>query len=298
MTMSFHQFAEAHGLIITTMMEGRWIRTRTADKPKHRNGAYKYLGDVGFVQNHATMTEVATWRSDKPPTEAQRRFSDAQARALREREAKKRITAIRQMREYWDRLPAFRGEHPYLVRKGLSMMGCKDLRIDGDLLAIPLCSGPSLMSLQTIDPDGAKRYRYGCPIKGNSLLLARPRSVVTCLVEGFATGLAIYQSLPQASVIVCFDAGNMVNVAEKLKVRGMVVVCADNDWQTQNKIGVNTGLEKGRSAAAAIGCGMAYPEGIFGSDWADALAEWKEAGPGRLRVEIMRHAKPVSIGAR
>jgi hypothetical protein len=25
------------------------------DKPKKRNGSYKFLGDVGFVQNHATM---------------------------------------------------------------------------------------------------------------------------------------------------------------------------------------------------------------------------------------------------
>jgi hypothetical protein len=52
---------------------------------------------------------------------------------------------------------------------------------------------------------------------------------------------------------------------------------------------VNTGVEKGRQAAEAIGCGMAYPDGIKGTDFADALAEWGHAA--RVRIAVLKGAK-------
>lgn len=291
--MSFLRFAEAHGLIIDHLIEGKWVRVRTVDKPKRRNGAYRFLGDVGFVQNHATMDEVAIWRPDKPLSPAESRRIAKEANERRRIEAQKQANAIRAMRAHWESLPPLIGEHPYLVRKQLSMLGCKGLRLDGDLITIPVYRQGRIISLQTIAPDGSKKYRYRCPIKGGAYTLRRPRASVTCLAEGFATGLAIYQSLPNANVVVCFDAGNMVTVAHDLKVEGMCVVCADNDWQTEGRQGRNPGIERATEAAQAIGCGIAYPEGIFGTDWADALVEWGEAGPGRLRTQIMRGAKPI-----
>lgn len=291
--MSFYKFAQAHGLIIDQVIEGRWVRTKTTDKPGRRNGAYKFMGDVGFVQNHATMDEVAVWRPDKPisPDEALRISKESRER--RRREARLQAEAVRAMREHWNSLPPLIGEHPYLVRKQLSMMGCKGLRLDGDLITIPVYRQGQIISLQTIAPDGTKKYRYKCPTKGGAYTLRRPGAVVTCLAEGFATGLAIYQTLTNANVIVCFSDGNLVTVAKELKVTGMAVVCADNDWETKNKIGRNPGIERATEAAQAIGCGIAYPEGIFGTDWADALVEWGEAGPGKLRTEIMRGARPI-----
>lgn len=293
MSMDFRTFAESHGLIISQVIEGRWIRTKTQDKPTHRNGSYKLMGGIGFVQNHATMQEVAIWRSGNPLDKVERERQERDLRTLRAAEARKRARALREMRAHWASLPPFVGEHPYIVRKQLSMRGCKGLRLDGDMLTIPVYRNEDLVSLQTITPGGEKKYRYMCSIKGGSFAFSRPRSVVTCLAEGFATGLAVYQALPQATVIVCFDAGNMVEVAKNIKVTGMCVVCADNDWQTANRRGTNPGIERATAAAEAIGCGIAYPEEIFGSDWADALVEWKEDGPGRLRVQIMRGAKPI-----
>ena len=63
--MRFEQFAAAHGLVVTGIEFGRWVRVATEDKPGHKNGAYKHMGDVAFVQNHATMPEVACWFPDK-----------------------------------------------------------------------------------------------------------------------------------------------------------------------------------------------------------------------------------------
>ena len=190
-------------------------------------------------------------------------------------------------------MPILTDWHAYIKRKGLTLQGCKGLRIDGDDLVIPMYRDGALVSLQNISMDGEKLYRAGCPTKGASFVMSRSRSAVTCLVEGFATGLAVFQTVPNSSVVVCFDAQNLLAVAQDLKVRGMAVVCADNDWETEAAKGINKGVENGRKAAGMIGCGIAYPEGIRGSDWADALQEWGDRGAARVRMQIMKGAKPV-----
>jgi len=307
MEMTFTQFAQSHGLIVPRVIEGKWVRVRTTDKPKHRNGAYKYLGDVGFIQNWATMQEPAVWRPTKPhayQATTPRVGADGRAR-IRAEQLKQQAHSIHAMREHWESLPSLADGHPYLKAKGLSMQGCNGLRIDGDLLVIPVYRNASLISLQTIAPDGTKRYRYGCPIKGGNFVLNRRSATLTAITEGFATGLAVYQCIPVARVIVCFDAGNMAAVARALNVTGLAVVCADNDWQTEARTGSNPGIERARQAADAIGCGIAYPQGIQGTDWADALQEYTQAGSeqgqrhpqaqaaARVKVEIMKEAKPI-----
>jgi putative DNA primase/helicase len=47
---------------------GVWKRYKTEDHPKSKNGAVKFLGTHGFVQNHATMQEVSTWRNEGEST--------------------------------------------------------------------------------------------------------------------------------------------------------------------------------------------------------------------------------------
>lgn len=277
--------------------DGRWYRCATEDHPHKKNGCYLLRpgGARGYFKNFALDDEWHEWRAEGRMTLTQCRRAQAELVAIRQREAERRVRALKQMRAYWHGLPSLRGTHPYLDRKGLSMMGCAGLRVDGELLVIPALHRGALVSLKTISPSGEKRYCTGCSIKGATHTLTRADEPLTCLVEGFATGLAIFQSLPQSSVIVCFDAANMVRVAAATRLRGMVVVCADNDWRTAERIGVNPGVEKGRRAARALRCDLAYPEGIEGSDWADALAEWGSKGPQRLRMEITRHARFVGM---
>lgn len=286
----FIAFARAHGVLINTLPPvGRWVRLPSENKPRKRNAAVKYLGDVGFLQVHGEMDEVAVWHPDGPIPEARR----ADIAAMRRDEERRQREAIAKAWEYFRGLPDLRGGHPYLERKGLSMRGCGALKIDGDLLVIPARKDGFLRSLQTIAPDGEKRYRAGCPVRGASYMLAPRSHVATALCEGFATGLAIYQALRDVRVIVCFDAGNMVAVAEHLSLRGLAVICADNDLETERTRGTNPGIEKATAAAAKLGCGVAFPEDIEGTDWCDALTEWGERGPGRMRMKIMREARIV-----
>ena len=272
---------------------GIWKRYPTDDKPRKRNGAVKYFGSYGFVQNHALMTEPAVWQDDKPQkplsrAEIMRREREAQQR--RQNEQKARIEAVASCRRYFSGLPALRGNHPYLARKGLSIHGCEHLKRDGDSLVIPMFINDKLMSVQTITPDGDKKFRYRCPIKGARYELRRPRSMMTCFCEGFATGLTIYQSIPTANVVVCFNSSNLVDVTKSRKTAGMAVICADNDYETTN----NPGITKGKEAAEILKCGLAYPEGIRGTDWDDARQEWGERAYTRIRTEIMRNVKMVT----
>src|SRR5688572_15549161 len=115
--MNFVQFAEAHGLEIEHLVEGQWARVRTTDKRRRRNGAYKFLGDVGFVQNHATMDHVAIWRPDAPI----QRVNRAQLRELqrRQQERQEHLWAdARIIAEDMIRRAIWAPKHPYLVRKG------------------------------------------------------------------------------------------------------------------------------------------------------------------------------------
>jgi phage/plasmid primase-like uncharacterized protein len=295
--MRFQDALNSHGLIPRDIIDdGKWHRCPTADKPRKKNGAYKLWigGRRGYFMNFATDAEAIEWRDDAPMAPRDQRAIDDRIRALRQREAAERARAVRAAREHWETLPILTDWHAYIERKGLSLQGCKGLRLHGDDLVIPMYRGGALVNLQTISMEGEKLYRKGCPVRGASFVLSRTRSAVTCYVEGFATGLAVFQSVPNSSVIVCFDAGNLLAVAEDAKPRGMAVVCADNDWETQRDRGMNKGVENGTKAAERMGCGVAYPEGIRGTDWADALQEWGDAGRGRVRMQIMRGAKLVT----
>ena len=60
--MDFLSFCRAHGVIIDYHPPiGVWARFPTEDHPHKKNGAVKFLGDAGFVQNHATMPSPVAW---------------------------------------------------------------------------------------------------------------------------------------------------------------------------------------------------------------------------------------------
>ncbi len=61
--MRFEDFARLHGLMLGSVIPGKWVAVPTEDHPRKRNGRYKYLGDVGWVQNWATMQSPEMWKS-------------------------------------------------------------------------------------------------------------------------------------------------------------------------------------------------------------------------------------------
>lgn len=253
--------------------DGRWRRCPTEDKPKKRNGAYKLSigGGRGWWRNWALDDRLHVWDDDRDVAPIDR----LEMQRRRDQDRARRIEAMRGAREFWHQARRMVALHPYLERKGLSALGCSGLRTHGDLLVVPVFHGEWIVSVQTIAEDGTKRFWPGAPVKAGCYVLESPRPALTAICEGLATGLALFQAVRHARVVVAFDAGNMVPVVQRMKPAGSVVVCADNDKDTEAKLGFNPGLLKAKEAAQVLGCGIAYPEGIEGTDFADALVEWE-----------------------
>ncbi len=306
--MTFVQFCQLHGLIVDQLPDmGRWVRVKTIDKPTHRNGAMKYMGDHGFVQNHATMLEVATWRAEGDAVNA-RPMDPAMLQRQRDAERQRRIDGIKKARALWDSGRPMQRLHPYIEAKGLSALGCAGLRvannvpllIDGErrvvdeVLLVPMWSGRSLLNVQQILPSGEKRFVYGAPTKGGYMVLDRPRAALTALVEGLATGLAVFQCLRQARVVVAFNTGNLIPVVQQLQLSGSVVMCGDDDRGTFAKRGFNPGRDAARNVADLIGCGVAFPVDIEGTDFADQLKEHGPTAARQIERQILAQARYVT----
>jgi putative DNA primase/helicase len=280
--MEFRAQLEAVGFMPKTVEpDGKWHRCRTVDHPKKRNGAYRLAtcGTIGWYQNHATEIEVSTWRAGSETARPDPMISQARMREALNERRRQAIQATKGARAYWNACRPLRLGHPYLTNKLLTMQGCAGLRVDGEgWLIVPVMIDGAIVSLQRIAPDGAKRFWSGASVKGGCYVVGTPRATMTVIVEGLATGLAVFQSVPGCRVIVAFDCGNMEPVAKRLNVVGLAAVAADNDHATETRIGKNPGLVHGQAAADLIGCGLAWPTGITGTDYADMLQELIVAG--------------------
>jgi len=252
--------------------DGRWHRCPTESHPRKRNGSYKLATDgmVGWAQDFATDSEPQTWRPDRvSPTPhfdaAALRRANAEARA-------KQVRATLAAREYHRECDPLKGSHPYLDSHGLDVSGCYGLRVDRDgWLVVPMFRDRNLMSVQRIAPDGVKRFWSGAPASGSSYVIERAHASITVLCEGLATGLAIFNAAPLVRCVVAFNSGNLSKVA--VPYAGLLTIAADNDWETEGRIGSNPGLLAALEAASVHGGGIAVPRDIVGTDWCDWRAE-------------------------
>ena len=143
--------------------------------------------------------------------------------------------------------------HPYLSFKGVQAYG---IRQDSQTLLVPLRdTAGKLHSLQTISPDGEKRFKGR--MKGCYHSIGKPASrIIVC--EGYATAASIREATGDA-VAVAFNAGNVGPVAMALHKKYpelTVVIGADDDWRTDG----NPGLTAAKSAALAVGGFTVVPQ--------------------------------------
>ncbi|MBC7617549.1 MAG: DUF3987 domain-containing protein [Candidatus Saccharibacteria bacterium] len=159
--------------------------------------------------------------------------------------------------------------HEYLTRKGIQPHG---VRSDGHLLMIPMRdTAGNLHSLQTIAPDGEKRFYPGGRVKGCYYPIGKPVGrLIVC--EGYATGACIHDCTGQA-VAVAFNAGNLEPVAVALRAKYpslKIVIAADDDHMTDG----NPGLTKAMAAATAVGGLLAVP--MFPADRPDKATDFND----------------------
>lgn len=283
----FLNFAEGHELKIKKLVaDGKIHRVGTEQHPWKKNGSYFFDGKFGWVQNFETMAAPAVFRDgNKKPSDGSqgRAMAKKMARAMEDQ-----ARAIKRAEAIFKSFEGVRESHPYFLKKGVTMRGVFGVRVSRDgKLIIPIYRGGEFISFQSIDDDGKKRFALGCPVAGGCFVIRRKSARVLLFCEGFATGLTLFQSCRDASVVVAFNAGNLLKVAERFRDTAKnCLVCADNDHETEGRTGKNMGVECGRRAAQVLGCGVVFPEGINGTDYNDAKAEgWSDF---RIRNEIIR----------
>lgn len=227
--MTFLDFARACGIIIDNYPPvGRWVRLPTVDKPKHRNGAVKWMQDHGFCQNHATQTEVAVWRDAGESKHVDQADLSRKAKA-----AQDDITAGQKRaaeKAEWILSQCSLDIHEYLKAKGFPEERANVWETDDNkrVLVIPMRVGEKIVGCQLIDKDGGKKFLYGQRTSDAAFVFNNRGPAVLC--EGYATALSIRAALnaikARYTIHVCFSAHNLGRIAKTLPT-GLVV--ADND---------------------------------------------------------------------
>lgn len=225
--MNFLDFCRGHGILIDKLPPlGEWKRYPTTDKKHHKNGAVKFMGDHGFVQNHATEVTVSVWKPDAPvkinARDLQEQVRKAEQETLRRQaEASKKAAWILHQCQY--------ASHDYLKRKGhADEVGNVWVREGEHLLVIPMRVGPRLVGVQLIDTAGGKKFLSGQRTSEAEYVIDNRGPHY--LVEGFATALSLRAILKnykrRYTIHVTFSAGNMLKIAATLP-GGYVI--GDND---------------------------------------------------------------------
>ena len=218
----------------------------------------------------------STWAADgKRMSEAEREaFSKlieaARLKAQAERRAEHEARAI-EARSEWAAAEPANPAHPYLIRKGVKP---HNLRQRGGLLIVPLFDAFGLLwNVQRIQADGGKRFKPG---RAGGLFspigdFNEPRTLLIC--EGWATGATLHEETGHP-VLCAMNAGNLLAVAKAARsawAGAELVICADNDRQTEG----NPGVTYATAAAKATGAKLIvpeFPEGVAGSDFNDLAA--------------------------
>ncbi len=191
----------------------------------------------------------------------------------------------------WDAgLPASRN-NAYLACKKVKPYGAK---AQGENLLIPIFDQNRIIcGLQTITPDGKKKFEYESKVDGNYFVLnEESNNSIIYIAEGFGTSASIAEAL-DATVVCAFSAGNLAAVAKNIRAQcqNPIVIAGDNKSASEIAF-----AEK--AALACDGLVSLPPEGedfndafVRGDDLDALLAKTYKPEP---KAEIVREYKDYS----
>lgn len=237
--MRFEDFARQHGLIIDGLQIDRWVPTPTEDHPRSSNGRYKYLGNVGWVQNWATMEKPATWFADGQNADS----PDIKRRIVESQRNTQALIERAQRKAGWIMHQTELKTHPYLASKGFpEEQGNVWVKDGAELLVIPMRIDTRLVGVQLIDHEGNKKFLHGQTTKGASFCMNAKGIPIFC--EGYATALSVRECMKASNIkyaiYVCFSASNLKHIARTV---GDGFIVADND---PNGVGEKSAKETGK----------------------------------------------------
>lgn len=220
---------------------------------------YQWMPDTGRTLTFAEQAEHRRW------------VEQIKAKQKEAREAAQEQAAERAEEEVSIYADAS-GDHPYLKRKNVGPHGIKIDR--AGRLVVPIYSADGeIISHQTIDAEGNKRYLKGGKKDGGFFELRGTRQIVF-VAEGFATGASVFEATG-CTVLISFDCGNLpkvAKIAKEMYLGAKIVIAADNDQFTDG----NPGIKSANEAATLVHGLVVHPtfsesEVIGGkpTDWND-----------------------------
>ena len=219
------------------------------------SGYYAYYDNfgtpIGFASDYRTGQthnfKLSGRKSSEVNYEALEKFRE-QAKQDQEQ---KHLKVAKKARMIWDAsVPC--DSHPYLDSKGVKS---HHLRVHKDRLLIPIIDETGKMwSLQTIFPDGSKRFLSGGKTGGCFFLIGThliKESKKMGFGEGYATCATIFEDT-QTPMAVCFNAGNLLSINTKFMESMQdkeFIIYADND---ANGIGEKKAIEAAQKSNAEV----------------------------------------------
>lgn len=241
--MNFHDFASAHGLIIHDLVCGRIARCSTISKPHHKNGAYLFYGDWGWIQDHALHTEIVLWKSDKVIDQADlaKRMAESRKAYTKERLAKQQEAA---RKAKWILSQCELEKHAYMDKKGFP-----DMRVNvwrkpdtGPIMVVPMRVKNNICGVQLISIFGDKKFLTGSRTNDAVFSLSNGGEQVY-MTEGFASALSLQAILAalklRYSILATFSAGNMKRLA--VTHPDAILICDHDISGTGQKVGQESG---------------------------------------------------------
>ena len=260
----FAQAIEAAGLVAPDTIHADGLLHRFSPTGKRSDAAGWYvLHDDGLPAGvfgcwRTGLTETWCSKPESTLTQAERdtmrqRVRDAKAQRDADTQQRQQQAQLKAL-ERWEASPSV-AQHAYLSAKGIQGY---NLRVEGDLLLVPLRDTTGTMhSLQTIAPDGSKRFMTSGRVRGCYHSVGRA-DVAIVICEGVATAHSVHEATGLASV-AAFSTGNLTPVAQALRRKFpdlLIVVAADDDHVTEG----NPGLTAAKAAALAVGGLVVVPQ--------------------------------------
>ncbi len=260
---------QAEGFILypqNVKVDGKWHNCRLVDNAKGKAaGAYKILNDsVAFYKS---------WRDGKVKAFTDNIIVSTYGRESLQKLIKQQEWKLQQQyfeasKQAYDKYIAIdhnkSAKSEYLDRKLVGNYGCK-IDETGNLIVPFYNEKGYLRTLQTIYPDGFKKFEKGAEVKGNYHkihfgLVDKVQAEYFGKIfvgEGYATMATIHEATKYPCVVAA-NAGNLKPVLEKLITlypKAQFVICADNDLSLrEHSQGSNRMMWANPGVEAAIEC--------------------------------------------
>lgn len=211
----------------------------------------------GYVSKHEPVTPATKAELDKLKAERLEAERTATAKRLQEQS-----DAAERAKADWSRA-ATSGASPYLDEKAVQGHG---VRYAGTDVLVPLHSAAGqLRNLQRIKRTGEKFFSKGGQVTGCFHVIGSVETSAWLLVaEGYATAATLHEATGYAAV-VAINVGNIQPVAAAIREvypAAKLLICADDDAETEARIGKNPGVIAAAAAAKAQHGFWCKPEGL------------------------------------